>query len=78
MKEEIKISELFAQRAKLNEELEARLNEQLTFVVDAYVQAFGSNDGMVKFCDYLTKNIAPNKFPGGWAGLVKHFNKISG
>ena len=51
----------------------------LRAVADIYVVTFGdSKEDMERMAEDLCRIVAPEKYPGGWAGLVKSIMKASG
>ena len=47
-------------------------------VADIYVVTFGdSKEGMERMAEDLCRIVAPEKYSGGWAGLVKSIMKAS-
>ncbi|HAV1900465.1 TPA: hypothetical protein JG930_004375 [Enterobacter hormaechei subsp. steigerwaltii] len=70
--------ELWDIRDETDKELKHRAFDNLSVVADQYVALYGDKAGIEQMAEDLCRIIAPDKHPGGWAGLVRAIVKFSG
>lgn len=71
-------TELLNLRDEVTQEMHSRARSKLDETVEYYIGIFGSEQGMEQLAECLFQDIAQKIYPGKWAGLVTHINKISG
>jgi hypothetical protein len=70
--------ELMELRSATNKALDRNLIDALDNLAEAYVNVYGSKDGMEKMCDKFFESLAQQHNPGGWSGLLQYAIKIAG